>query len=483
MIAYPRPIDLFIDGQWRAATGTGSQPILNPATGESLGVLRHASKGDLDHALDAAWRGFEIWRREAPSARANLIRRAAALLRADVDSLSQIITLEQGKPLAEAKGEVVRAAEILEWDAGEAQRAYGRLVPGASNLRQSVIARPIGPVAAFATWNVPVISPSRKIGGALAAGCSVVIKASEETPASAIALVKCFEKAGLPPGVLNLVFGDPAEISAYLIASPKIRMATLTGPIHVGKTIAGLCAQNMKPANLELGGHSPLIVCDDVDAVAAGRLTASARYRNAGQICTAPTRLMVHEKLYQPFVDAFIARTRELRVGDGADIANDMGPMANPRRIAAMETFMADALRRGAKCGLGGNRIGNQGFFFEPTVLTDVPAHALLMNEEPFGPIALIAPFATLDEAIAQANALPYGLAAYAYTKSIDRVAQLSAELESGSLCINHVNGAALPELPLGGVKESGYGHEGGAESLDAYMTKMVVSEAIGADL
>jgi succinate-semialdehyde dehydrogenase/glutarate-semialdehyde dehydrogenase len=279
------------------------------------------------------------------------------------------------------------------------------------------------------------------------------------------------------------VFGDPAEISTHLIASPKIRMATLTGPIHVGKTIAGLCAQHMKPANLELGGHSPLIVCDDVDAVAAGRLTASARYRNAGQICTAPTRLMVQEKLYQPFVDAFIARTKEMRVGDGAAAGTDMGPMANPRRITAMETFMTDALKRGAKLRLGGNRIGNQGFFFEPSVLTDVPSDALLMNEEPFGPIALIAPFERLEDAIAQANSLPYGLAAYAYTKSIDRVAQLSAELESGSLCINHVNGAALPELPLGGVKESGYGHEGGAESLDAYMTKMVVSEAIGADL
>jgi succinate-semialdehyde dehydrogenase/glutarate-semialdehyde dehydrogenase len=481
MTGYPDAIRLFIDGRWRDGRGEGRQDVLNPATGDVLAVLRDASAEDLDDALDAAARGGAVWRRQSPMARAQLIRRAAAELRAAADRIAFLVTLEQGKPLAEARGEVVRAAEILEWDAGEAQRAYGRIVGGAADMRQSVVRRPVGPVAAFATWNVPVISPARKIGGALAAGCSIVIKASEETPAGAIALVECFDSAGFPPGVINLVFGDPPAIARHLIASPIIRMATLTGPLHVGRTIAGLCADYLKPANLELGGHSPLIVCDDVDPVAVARLVAPVRFRNAGQICTAPTRLMVADSLYPAFVEAFVAATKALAVGDGQADGVDMGPLANPRRLAAMERYLGDALDRGARLEAGGHRIGDRGFFFEPTVISQVPDDALVMHEEPFGPIALIASFSTLDEAINRANALPYGLAAFAFTRSLDRAALLVERLESGSLCINHVNGAALPELPLGGVKASGYGHEGGAESLDAYMTKMVISEAIGA--
>lgn len=483
MTPYPENIQLFIDGVWRNGRGNESQPVLNPATELPIGRLQHASLGDLDEALEAAARGSEIWAREPPQARANLIRRAAGLLRDDADRLARTITLEQGKPLAESKGEVIRAAEILEWDAGESQRAYGRIVAGSPNMSQRIIRRPIGPVAAFATWNVPVVSPARKIGGALAAGCSIVIKASEETPAGAVELVRCFERAGLPKGVINLVFGVPHEISEHLIRSPIIRLANLTGPISVGKQIASLCAKSLKPAVLELGGHSPLIVCDDVDPVAAGSVTASVRYRNAGQICTAPTRLMVDERLYDRFVDSFVKKTTELRVGDGLADGTTMGPMANPRRIVATEHYIADAVDRGAKIRLGGHRIGKRGFFFEPTILTDVPKDALVMNEEPFGPIALISSFRGLDDAIAQANALPYALAAFAYTKSIDRMEELSGRLESGSLCVNHVNGAALPELPLGGIKESGYGHEGGAESLDAYTTKMVVSVALQSGL
>jgi len=481
MSGYPDAIRLFIGGRWRDGRGDGRQQVLNPATGEPLAVLRNALPGDLDDALDAANNGFAVWRSQSPMARAQVIRRAAAELRAAADRIAALVTLEQGKPIAEARGEVVRAAEILEWDAGEAQRAYGRIVDGAPDLRQSVLRRPIGPVAAFSTWNVPVISPARKIGGALAAGCSIVIKASEETPAGAIALVECFEAAGLPPGVLNLVFGDPPAIARHLIASPIIRMATLTGPLHVGRTIAGLCADHLKPANLELGGHSPLIVCDDVDPVAVARLIAPVRYRNAGQICTVPTRLMVQDSLYPAFVEAFVAAAGTIKVGDGQADGVEMGPLANPRRLAAMEHYVDDARNRGARLEIGGRRIGDRGYFFAPTVLTEIPDDALVMHEEPFGPIALIAPFATLDEAIDRANGLPYGLAAFAFTRSLDHAAILTERLESGSLCINHVYGAALPELPLGGVKASGYGHEGGAESLDAYMTKMVVSEAIGA--
>ena len=310
-----------------------------------------------------------------------------------------------------------------------------------------------------------------------------MIKASEETPGGAVALVKCFEEAGLPPGVVNLVFGDPEAISRRLIASPRIRMATLTGPLHAGRAIARLCADQLKPAILELGGHSPLIVCDDVDPAAVARLVARSRYRNAGQICTAPTRVMVQARSYERFVAAFADETQGIRVGDGMREGAAMGPLANPRRLAAMERYVADAAARGARVETGGARLGDRGFFFAPTVLTAVPAEALVMQEEPFGPIAPIAAFDTLEEAVARGNALPYGLAAFAFTKSLDRAAELAAGLESGSLCLNHVNGAALPELPLGGIKASGYGHEGGAESLHAYMTRMVVSEAIGADI
>lgn len=483
MSDYPKTIELFIDGAWRTGGGASGLDVINPATGETLCGLRHASPTDIGDALEATWRGFQDWRNQAPAARAALIRRAAANLRARAEDIARLVTLEQGKPIGEARGEVIRAAEILEWDAGEALRAYGRIVEGAPDLHQAVLRRPIGPVAAFSTWNVPVVSPARKIGGALAAGCSIVIKASEETPAGAIALVRCFEEAGVPRGVVNLVFGDPPEIAQRLIESPRIRMATLTGPLHVGRAIARLCADHLKPANLELGGHSALIVCDDVDPVAVGRLVAAARYRNAGQICTAPTRLMVQESIYPQFVNAFIARTRELRVGDGLEEGVTMGPLANARRLDAMERLVGDAVARGAHVATGGARIGAQGLFFEPTVLTDVPAEALVLHEEPFGPIAPIASFKRLDDAIDRANSLPYGLAAFAFTKSLDRAAQLTAGIESGSLCVNHVNGAALPELPLGGVKQSGYGHEGGAESLDAYMTKMVVSTAIGASI
>ncbi len=477
-MAYPDRLEMFIDGVWRSGEGREVLPVLDPASELPIGQLPCATTADLDLALAAAAKGFAIWRDTAPAARAAIIRQAATLLRTRIDTIAAIATREQGKPLAEARGEIVRAAELLEWDAGEAQRVYGRVVLGATGLQQSVLRKPIGPVAAFATWNVPIVSPARKIGGALAAGCSIVIKASEETPASAIALVRCFVDAGLPAGVLNLVFGVPDDISRHLIASPIIRLVTLTGPIAVGKHLAGLCAAQMKPATMELGGHSPVIVCPDADAVGAAQASAVSRYRNAGQVCTAPTRFFVHESHYRPFLDAFVETARSIKVGPGTQPQITMGPMANSRRLAAMERLVADACAKGAKLATGGRRIGNRGYFFEPTVLTDIPETAEVMHVEPFGPLALILPYRDLDDAIARANSLPYGLAAYAFTASAKNIARLANGLESGSLCVNHANGAALPELPLGGVKESGYGYEGGAESLDAYFTKMVLSQA-----
>ena len=475
---YPDRLEMFIDGAWTGGGGRDMQPVLDPATGNPIGALPMATAADLDLALAAADKGFRSWRATAPAVRGAILRRAAALLRERASALSAIVTREQGKPLAEARGEIARAADILDWDAAEGQRAYGRVVPGLDGIQQSVLRKPIGPVAAFSTWNVPVVSPARKISGALAAGCSIVIKASEETPASAIALVRCFDDAGLPPGVLNLVFGVPEAVSRQLIASPAIRLVTLTGPIAVGKHLARLCADQMKPSTMELGGHSPVIVCEDADAAAAARLTASSRYRNAGQICTAPTRFFVHESRYQTFLDTFVACARSLRVGNGSDEGVEMGPLANERRLTAMERLVADARSHGARVVTGGRRIGDRGNFFEPTVLTDLPETAEVMRMEPFGPLALIMPYHDLDDAVERANSLPYGLAAYAFTGSTAMLSRLVSGLESGSLSVNHMNGIGLPELPLGGVKESGYGHEGGAESLQAYFTTMVVSQA-----
>jgi len=476
---YQAQLALYINGEWHDGGDRRREPVLNPATEEVIGQLPLATSADLDDALTAAAVGFERWRITAPGERANLMRRAAELLRQRAEEIGRLITLDQGKPLPEAIGEVRRAAELLEWDAGEAQRAYGRVVPSPHGLSQSVVRQPIGPVAAFPTWNVPSISPARKIGGALAAGCSIIVKASEETPAAACALVRCFADAGLPAGVLNLVFGVPAEVSAHLIASSVIRLVTFTGPIGVGKHLAGLCAERMIPAIMELGGHSPFIVCDDADVEAALDHGVSGRFRNAGQICTAPTRFLVHARHYERFVAGFVDRARALTVGDGFADGVAMGPLANARRLDAMERMVQDALARSGRLAAGGARIGNKGYFFQPTVLVDVPDDAEAMTTEPFGPLALIAPFEDLGAAIAKANGLAYGLSAYAFTNTASIAARLGAELEAGTVSINHLGGA-LPETPFGGLKESGYGREGGAESLDGYTTVKLISHLNG---
>ncbi|WP_095158808.1 NAD-dependent succinate-semialdehyde dehydrogenase [Pseudomonas sp. Irchel 3E13] len=468
---------LLIDGQWSAGTHERQADVYNPATGELIARLGLASTADLDRALAAAQRGFQVWRKTSAYERSKVLRKAADLVRERSDEIAALITLEQGKPLAEAKMEAFGAGDHIDWYAEEGRRAYGRVIPPrARGVRQTVLREPIGPVAAFSPWNFPVSQLVRKIAGALAAGCSIIAKGPEETPSSCIELCRAFQDAGVPAGVLNLVFGVPAEVSDYLIRSEVIRKVSFTGSVPVGRALGGLAGQYLKRCTLELGGHAPFIVCDDVDVEAVAALGAGLKFRNGGQICASPTRFYVQSAVYEQFVEAFCRVSAGLKMGDGQDPASQLGPLANPRRVAAVQEYVDDALAVGAQLALGGAGVEGGGFFYPATVLTDVPESARVMSEEPFGPIASIVRFDSLDEVIEKANSLPFGLAAFAFTRSIQRATLLADELESGMVSINHF-GLAAPETPFGGVKDSGYGSEGGSEGLDAYFTTKFVSQ------
>ena len=472
MAAYPE-IRLYIGGEWMRATD--GRPVLNPVDESVVGTVPMATRTDLDAALGAAADGFRVWSRVSPRGRAEVMLKAAALMRARADEIAHAITLEHGKPFAQAQLEVVRGCEFFEWDAGEGQRTYGRVIPSEPGIRYLVLQQPIGMVAAFSPWNFPMSQPARKIAGALAAGCSIIIKAAEETPAGALHIARALHDAGLPPGVLNLVFGVPSEISEYLIPQAQTRLIAFTGSTAVGKHLTRIAADHMKPVLMELGGHAPVIVCDDVDPVEAAALSASRKARNAGQVCTSPTRFYVQERVYETFARTFAERARAVTVGDGLDPATQMGPVANHRRLEAMETLVADARAKGARVLAGGERIGNRGYFYPVTVLADLPDDARAMREEPFGPLALINPVSSLDEAIERANALPFGLAAYAFTHSAANADRLAEGVEAGNLSINTLE-ASVAETPFGGVKDSGYGREGGAEGLAHYTVVKTVS-------
>jgi len=468
---------LFIDGKWQQPAEGKTLPVVNPATGKEIGRVAHAGRPDLDRALEAAKKGFEVWRDMVPAERGKIMRKAAALVRERAGEIAPLLTQEQGKPLAEAKAETMAAADIIEWFADEGFRVYGRLVASRLNvtIRQMVIKDPVGPVAAFTPWNFPINQVVRKIGAGLAAGCSMLVKAPEETPAAPAALIKTFADAGIPPGVLQLVYGTPAEISNYLIPHPVIRKITFTGSIPVGKQLAAMAGQHMKRATMELGGHAPVIVCEDADIALAVKAAGAAKFRNAGQVCISPTRFLVHKSIAQDFAQALADHAKGLKVGDGLAEGTQMGPLANPRRIDAMTAFTEDAVKKGAKLLTGGQRIGKAGNFWEPTILADVPKEAKVFNDEPFGPMAAIRSFETLEEAIAESNRLPYGLAGYAFTKSLRNADLLARKLEVGMLWMNM---PALPsaEMPFGGVKDSGYGSEGGPEALEAYLNTRAVA-------
>jgi succinate-semialdehyde dehydrogenase/glutarate-semialdehyde dehydrogenase len=470
-------LGLFIDGKWLDGQGRKGEDVINPATGKSLGVLPHASKDDLDAALAAAAKGFQVWKATSAYDRAKIMRKAADLVRERYDHISKVQTQEQGKVYAESRAEVMTSADIIDWYAEEGRRSYGRIVPGRQKgVRQIVLQEPVGVVAAFTPWNFPTLTPVRKIAGALAAGCSLIIKASEETPGGCIELVRCFADAGLPAGVLNLVFGVPAHVSEHLIPSPIVRKISFTGSIPVGKHLAGLAAKGMKRATMELGGHSPVIVFADADPEKAADTIAAFKYRNAGQVCISPTRFYVQEASYSKFVARFTEYAKGLKMGDGLEKGITLGPLANPRRLDAMEAIVHDAKARGGKIQTGGARHGNQGFFFEPTVITDIPDDSKIMTEEPFGPIAPIVPFKTFDEVVERANSLPFGLAAYAFTASGATATAIGDAIQSGMVGVNSI-AISTPETPFGGVKESGYGSEGGIEGLQAYMNTKFISQ------
>ncbi len=471
-------LQLYIDGEWLNGSGRNAEDVINPATGKVLAALPHAGKADLDRALSAAEQGLKLWRATSAYDRARIMRKAAELVRERSDAIAKVMVQEQGKPFPEARAEVVGTADIVEWFAEEGRRAYGRIVPGrGKNTRQLVIQEPVGVVAAFTPWNFPTLTPARKIAAALAAGCSIIIKASEETPGSCVELVRCFADAGLPKGVLHLVFGVPAQVSEHLLASPLVRKISFTGSVPVGKHLAGLAAKGMKRATMELGGHSPVVVFGDADPEKAADTIAAFKYRNAGQVCISPTRFYVQEPVYDRFLKRFTEYANGIKLGDGLEKGTTMGPLANPRRLDAMEAIMQDSKARGGKVVTGGKRHGNQGFFFEPTVITDLPDDSKLMTEEPFGPIAPIVAFKTFDEVVERANSLPFGLAAYAFTSSAQTATMIGDALESGMVGVNSV-AISTPETPFGGVKESGYGHEGSIEGLEAYTNRKFISQA-----
>lgn len=471
------PLYLFIDGHWIDAGNRDTVAVINPATEATIGRLPLATTADLELALSAARSGFEVWRRTVPAERARIMKNAASLMRERAEHISALMTLEEGKPRAESRDEVLRAAEYFEWFAEEARRIDGRVVPSnRPGVLQLVKREAIGPVAAFTPWNFPAITPARKLSAALAAGCSVILKPGEESPATALALARCLDDAGLPEGVLQVVFGVPDQVSATLIASPIIRKVAFTGSVPIGRLLSERAAAGVKPITLELGGHGPVLVFADADIDAAAVGGAANRFRGTGQICISSTRFLIQRSAYTQFVERFVRATQQLVIGDGMAENTQVGPLANIRQLEKMDALIADAVAHGAKILTGGKRVNRPGYFFEPTVLADVPMNARIMHEEPFGPIAVMRPFDTLEDGLAEANRLPYALSAYAFTRDARTALDVSDGLEAGMIGINQYRIVAT-ELPFGGMKESGHGSEGGREGIGHYLTNKFISQ------
>ena len=474
---YDEQIALLIDGVWRAGSEDKSQPLLNPATGEEIARVPHASSADLDEALVAAEKGFRVWKAMTAIERYRIMMKAADLIDADIERIARNLTMENGKPLAEARGEVAFSADVTRWYAEEGKRAYGRIVPGRlPNQRQIVLKEPVGVVAAFAAWNFPASNVIRKLAGALGAGCSIILKTAEEAPGTAIAFARCFETAGVPAGVVNLVFGVPDEVSTHLLASPVPKKVSLTGSTVVGKLLQRRATDTLKRCTMELGGHAPVIVHADADVEQAVATLVAAKFRNAGQVCTSPTRFFVHETLYADFLALFCERAATLKVGNGLEPDTQMGPMIAARRLDAVQDLVDDAVAKGARLLLGGTRLEGPGFFYAPTVLADVPDSARILSEEPFGPIASFQPFRDFDDVIERANATPYGLASFVFTRSGALAQRTELALEAGLVGVNNT-AISTPETPFGGINESGYGSESGIEGLEAFQRTKYVSE------
>lgn len=469
-----REYGLFIDGRWIAAQEGATREVIDPSNEEVIGFIPAASQADLDAALDAARRGLALWRRTSPWERAAVLHRTAQIMRAGADAHARLMSIETGKPLAQAKGEINDAADQFEWYAGETQRIYGQSMEGrVPEVRMQIRYEPVGIVAAFSAWNFPALLPSRKIAAALGAGCSVIVKPASEAPGSCMAVVQALQEAGLPAGVLNMVTGDSGFISEYLVRSPLVAKISLTGSTGVGKRLLHLAAEGVKRVSMELGGHAPVLVFEDADVEHAAEQCARFKYRNCGQVCASPSRFYVHESLYAAFATRFTEVARTLKVGNGLDADTAMGPMANRRGLDNAHRLLADALARGSRLLAGGGRpegiAGDKGYFLAPTVIADVPDDALIMREEPFAPVAPIAPFSSFDEAIRKANSTPYGLASYLFTRSLKTATLASEGIKAGMVGINEL-AIASAEMPFGGVKESGMGREGGSLGLRDYL-------------
>ena len=474
---YDANLALYINGQWRSGEGRDVHQVVNPATGAVIAELPLATAADVDEALEASAKGFALWRATDVNARAAVLHKAAALIRERAEQIAVLLTLEQGKPLAEARTETLSCAGVFEYCAEEAKRAYGRVAIRPAGQRALVLKQPIGPVASLTPWNFPVSLMSKKVAAALATGCSVIAKPAEETPGSTSAIMRCLADAGIPAGVAQLVFGVPDMVSRQLLGSPIIRKLSFTGSIPVGRHLMKLAADGLKRATMELGGHAPVLVFDDCNLEKTLDIVAAQKFRNAGQVCISPTRFYVQDAIYDRFVTGFNERTAKITVGNGMDAATVMGPLANPRRPAAVGALVEDAIAKGARVGSGGGTGNGDGFFYRPTVLSDVPLEADIMSQEPFGPVALIRPFATFEDAIEQANRLPFGLAAYVHTEN-GRTANMAGDLiEAGMVGINTA-AISMPDMPFGGVKDSGFGSEGGPEGLDGYYVTKAIHQA-----
>lgn len=476
-MSYPL-LSLYIDGEFiSGGGGRKEQDVLNPASNAVIGKLPHATPEDLDRALAAAARAFESWKKTSPLERGKILRKAAELMRERAGDIGRGITLDQGKPLAEGKGEVMSCSDHADWHAEECRRIYGRVIPSRNDaVRQTVLREPVGVVAAFSPWNFPFSQAVRKVSAALGAGCTIILKGPEDAPSAVVALAQIFHDAGLPAGVLNTVWGVPAEVSDHLLSSPIVRKITFTGSTPVGKMLASKAAAHMKRCTLELGGHAPVIICDDADIEQALRNLVPFKFRNAGQVCISPTRFYVQEGVYERFVAGFVDKAKALKVGDGLAEGTQMGPLAQPRRVAAVASFIDDARERGASVLLGGAPVPGLGNFFAPTIVADLPDNARLLNEEPFGPVAGLIRFKSIDEVLRRANSLPYGLASYVFTQSSRNAHVLSTGLAAGMVSINHL-GLALAETPFGGINDSGMGSEGGTETFDGYLNTKFVTQ------
>jgi succinate-semialdehyde dehydrogenase / glutarate-semialdehyde dehydrogenase len=475
-VAYADDLKLFVNGSWRAGEGRDELPVVNPATGKALADLPMATEADLQEALAASQKGFDHWRTVDVNDRAAILHKVADLLRERTEHIATLLTMEQGKPIGEARGEVASSAAMFDYFAEEAKRAYGRVLVRPSGQRVMVIKQPVGPVASFTPWNFPVYLMSKKLAAALAAGCSVIAKPPEETPACTSAVMQCVIDGGVPANVAQLVYGVPDLISRTLIASPTIRKVSFTGSVPVGKHLMRLCADGVKRMTMELGGHAPVLIFDDCDFEKTMDMVVPQKFRNAGQVCVSPTRFYVQASLYDRFVEGFTARMKGYPVGNGMDAANKMGPLANPRRPSAIGTLVQDAIAKGATLKGGGEAYG-EGFFFQPTLLADVPLNADIMSQEPFGPVAVTRPFDTLEEVLEQANRLPFGLAAYAFTTNLHTANAVGDGLDTGMVGINSFT-VSTHDAPFGGVKESGFGSEGGPEGLDGYFVTKAIHQA-----